>query len=316
MPLLALSPETLEGVAMCGIVGLFLKDKALEPRLGDLLSDMLITMTDRGPDSAGIAIYAGVDGKTAKVTIQSADPESDFTGLAEDLTKAGIDSEIELKSTHAVISIAASKLPEIRAALAEIRPNVRIMGSGESVEIFKEVGLPKDVVQRFGVRAMGGTHGIGHTRMATESAVTTLGAHPFSTGADQCLVHNGSLSNHNNLRRELIREGMAFETQNDSEVAAAYLTAEMAKGKDLGQALTGALDDLDGFFTFVVGTKTGFGVVRDPIACKPAVMAETDKYVAFGSEYRALVNLPGIETARVWEPEPATVYFWDHEKAA
>lgn len=301
---------------MCGIVGLFLKDKALEPRLGDLLSDMLITMTDRGPDSAGIAIYSGVDGKSAKVTIQSAAPENDFAGLAEDLAKTGIDAEIALKSTHAVISIAASQLSEIRDILRDIRPDVRIMGSGESVEIFKEVGLPKDVVQRFGVRSMGGTHGIGHTRMATESAVTTLGAHPFSTGADQCLVHNGSLSNHNNLRRELIREGMSFETQNDSEVAAAYLTAEMAKGKDLGEALTGALDDLDGFFTFVVGTKTGFGVVRDPIACKPAVMAETDQYVAFGSEYRALVNLPGIETARVWEPEPATVYFWDHEKAA
>lgn len=301
---------------MCGIVGLFLKDKALEPRLGDLLSDMLITMTDRGPDSAGIAIYSGVDGKSAKVTIQSAAPENDFAGLAEDLAKTGIDAEIALKSTHAVISIAASQLSEIRDILRDIRPDVRIMGSGESVEIFKEVGLPKDVVQRFGVRSMGGTHGIGHTRMATESAVTTLGAHPFSTGADQCLVHNGSLSNHNNLRRELIREGMSFETQNDSELAAAYLTAEMAKGKDLGEALTGALDDLDGFFTFVVGTKTGFGVVRDPIACKPAVMAETDQYVAFGSEYRALVNLPGIETARVWEPEPATVYFWDHEKAA
>jgi glutamate synthase domain-containing protein 1 len=301
---------------MCGIVGLFLKDKTLEPRLGDLLSDMLITMTDRGPDSAGIAIYGGVDGKTAKVTIQSSAPECDFAGLAEDLANIGIVSDIALKNTHAVISIGASQLTEIRSALAEIRPNVRIMGSGESVEIFKEVGLPKDVVHRFGVRAMGGTHGIGHTRMATESAVTTLGAHPFSTGADQCLVHNGSLSNHNNLRRELIREGMSFETQNDSEVAAAYLTAEMAKGKDLGEALTGALDDLDGFFTFVVGTKTGFGVVRDPIACKPAVMAETDQYIAFGSEYRALVNLPGIETARVWEPEPATVYFWDHEKAA
>ncbi len=301
---------------MCGIVGLFLKDKALEPRLGELLSDMLITMTDRGPDSAGIAIYGGMDGKTAKITIQSAAPDSDFAGLAEDLAEAGIDAEVTQKSTHAVIAIDLRQLGEIRPLLAEIRPDVRIMGSGESVEIFKEVGLPRDVVQRFGVRSMGGTHGIGHTRMATESAVTTLGAHPFSTGADQCLVHNGSLSNHNNLRRELIREGMAFETQNDSEVAAAYLTAEMAKGKDLGQALTGALDDLDGFFTFVVGTKTGFGVVRDPIACKPAVMAETDQYVAFGSEYRALVNLPGIETARVWEPEPATVYFWDHEKAA
>ncbi|WP_147180227.1 MULTISPECIES: class II glutamine amidotransferase [Alphaproteobacteria] len=301
---------------MCGIVGLFLKDKALEPRLGALLSDMLITMTDRGPDSAGVAIYGDLAAGKAKVTVQSADPQSDFDGLETALHKAGISASVMVKSTHAVIEIDAAQLSEIRTVLAEIRPNVRVMGSGESVEIFKEIGPPKDVVARFGVRAMGGTHGIGHTRMATESAVTTLGAHPFSTGADQCLVHNGSLSNHNNLRRELIREGMTFETQNDSEVAAAYLTAEMAKGKNLGEALTGALDDLDGFFTFVVGTKSGFGVVRDPIACKPAVMAETDQYVAFGSEYRALVNLPGIENARVWEPEPATVYFWDHGKAA
>jgi glutamate synthase domain-containing protein 1 len=301
---------------MCGIVGLFLKDKNLEPKLGEMLSDMLIIMTDRGPDSAGIAIYGSPTTGKAKLTLQSAEPELDFNGLADDLAEAGVYAGILVKDTHAVVEVDAAKLPEIRAVLSEIRPAVRVMGSGDSVEIYKETGLPRDVVARFGVRAMGGTHGIGHTRMATESAVTTLGAHPFSTGADQCLVHNGSLSNHNNLRRELIREGMTFETQNDSEVAAAYLTAEMAKGKDLGEALTGALDDLDGFFTFVVGTKSGFGVVRDPIACKPAVMAETDQYVAFGSEYRALVNLPGIETARVWEPEPATVYFWDHEKAA
>jgi glutamate synthase domain-containing protein 1 len=301
---------------MCGIVGLFLKDKSLEPKLGEMLSDMLIIMTDRGPDSAGIAIYGATTSGKAKVTLQSAEPKLDFNGLADDLADAGIDAEILIKDTHAVVELDADKLPQVRALLAEIRPSVRVMGSGDSVEIYKETGLPRDVVARFGVRAMGGTHGIGHTRMATESAVTTLGAHPFSTGADQCLVHNGSLSNHNNLRRELVREGMTFETQNDSEVAAAYLTAEMAKGKDLGEALTSALDDLDGFFTFVVGTKSGFGVVRDPIACKPAVMAETDQFVAFGSEYRALVNLPGIENARVWEPEPATVYFWDHEKAA
>jgi methylamine---glutamate N-methyltransferase subunit A len=303
--------------AMCGIVGLFLKDKSLEPQLGQLLSDMLVTMTDRGPDSAGIAIYGGTADGQGKLTVQSANPATDFESLAEALEGAlGAKPTVTVKSTHAVVEVPAGKLAEARAAIATLRPSIRVMGAGESVEIYKETGLPKDVVARFGVRAMGGSHGIGHTRMATESAVTTLGAHPFSTGADQCLVHNGSLSNHNNLRRELKREGMAFETENDSEVAAAYLTAEMAKGKDLGEALTGALDDLDGFFTFVVGTKSGFGVVRDPIACKPAVMAETDQYVAFGSEYRALVGLPGIETARVWEPEPATVYFWDHEKAA
>ena len=301
---------------MCGIVGLFLKDKSLEPQLGAMLSDMLVIMTDRGPDSAGIAIYGAPSKGRAKITVQSADPKQDFAGLEALLKPVDSSVAVELKSTHAVIETNTDKALAVRDLLAQERSGIRVMGSGDSVEIYKEVGLPKDVVSRFGIRAMGGTHGIGHTRMATESAVTTLGAHPFSTGADQCLVHNGSLSNHNNLRRELVREGMTFETQNDSEVAAAYLTAEMAKGKDLGQALTSALDDLDGFFTFVVGTKSGFGVVRDPIACKPAVMAETDQYIAFGSEYRALVNLPGIENARVWEPEPATVYFWDHEKAA
>ena len=158
---------------------------------------------------------------------------------------------------------------------------------------------------------MQGSHAIGHTRMATESAVTTMGAHPFSTGPDQCLVHNGSLSNHHNLRRDLIHDGMTFETDNDTEVAAAYITWRMNQGMNLGEALKKSLDDLDGFFTFVVGTKNGFAVVRDPIACKPAVMAETDQYVAFGSEYRALAGLPGVDNARVWEPEPATVYFWE-----
>jgi glutamate synthase domain-containing protein 1 len=179
------------------------------------------------------------------------------------------------------------------------------------MEVFKEVGLPRDVAARFNLRDMAGTHGIGHTRMATESAVTTDGAHPFSTGDDQCLVHNGSLSNHNALRRKLARQNVTVSSQNDSEVAAAYLTWKMREGANLGEALEMGLNDLDGFYTFVVGTKNGFGVLRDPIACKPAVLAETDDYVAFGSEYRALVGLPGIDTARVWEPEPATVYFWE-----
>ena len=104
---------------------------------------------------------------------------------------------------------------------------------------------------------------------------------------------------------------MTFETENDTEVGAAYLANQMQQGASLGEALEAGLRDLDGFYTFVIGTRDGFGVLRDPIACKPAVLAETDQYVAFGSEYRALVNLPDIENARVWEPEPATVYFWE-----
>lgn len=297
---------------MCGIVGLFLKDVSLEPQLGQLLTDMLITMTDRGPDSAGIAIYSGAGEGQAKLTLQSPAPEADFAGLEAALTDATDAAvTVAVTFTHAVVTLPSAALETARAALATLRPGIKVMSAGESIQIFKEVGLPKDVAARFDVAAMSGSHGIGHTRMATESAVTTMGAHPFSTGPDQCLVHNGSLSNHNGVRRTLKQAGMTFETENDTEVAAAFISHKLKQGAKLGEAMEATLSDLDGFFTFVVGTKNGFGVVRDPIACKPAVMAETDQYVAFGSEYRALVNLPGIESARVWEPEPATVYFWE-----
>ncbi|WP_454816430.1 class II glutamine amidotransferase [Labrys neptuniae] len=297
---------------MCGIVGLFLKDKSLEPQLGALLSGMLATMCDRGPDSAGFAIYGAPQAGKAKITVQSPDAAKDFDGLAALVEKAvGGKVSITPKDTHAVLTLDADKAEAAREAIKAERPSIRVMGAGEAIEIYKEVGYPTEVAKRFGLAEMTGSHGIGHTRMATESAVTTLGAHPFSTGADECLVHNGSLSNHNNLRRELKHDGMTFETENDSEVAAAYLTWRMNQGLNLGDAMEKGLDDLDGFYTFVVGTKDGFGVVRDPVACKPAVLAETDQYVAFGSEYRALVNLPGIEDAKVWEPEPATVYFWE-----
>jgi glutamate synthase domain-containing protein 1 len=297
---------------MCGIVGLFLKDKSLEPSLGRLTSAMLSTMCDRGPDSAGFAVYGAPANGQAKITVQSPTPEKDFVDLAPTVTKAiGSPAAVHIKSTHAVVTVPADKAEAARAAIRATHPAVRIMGSGEAIEIYKEVGYPTDVSKRFNLAGMSGTHAIGHTRMATESAVTTLGAHPFSTGPDQCLVHNGSLSNHNNIRRDLKHDGMTFETDNDSEVAAAYLSWRMKQGLNLGQALEKSLDDLDGFFTFVVGTKNGFGVIRDPIACKPAVMAETDQYVAFGSEYRALAGLPGVEKARIWEPEPATAYFWE-----
>lgn len=297
---------------MCGIVGLFLKDKTLEPALGSLLSGMLITMTDRGPDSAGLAIYGPHDGTRAKLTIQSENPIDDFAGLEQTLSDAiGSPVSIRVADTHAVVSMAAAKLEAARQAL-QANARIRIMSAGESVEIYKEVGLPKAVTARFEIEKMSGSHGIGHTRMATESRVTTSGAHPYSTGIDQCLVHNGSLSNHNRLREALRREGVTIESENDTEVGAAYLSHQMQQGATLGEALESSLIALDGFFTFVVGTKDGFGVVRDPIACKPAVMAETEQYVAFGSEYRALVDLPGIDHARVWEPEPATVYFWSH----
>lgn len=293
---------------MCGIVGLFLKNDEMRPQLGAMLTDMLITMTDRGPDSAGIAIY-GSGGDGMKITVQSDDPATDFDGLEAALTDALGPIGLRIADTHAILTLPADKR-DTALDLLKAR-GLRIMGVGEAMEIYKETGLPRDVAARFNLRDMGGSHGIGHTRMATESAVTTLGAHPFSTADDQCLVHNGSLSNHNQMRRRLARKGVVTQTENDTEVGAAYISSRIAEGATLGEALEGTLEDLDGFFTFVTGTRNGFGVVRDPIACKPAVMAETGDYVAFASEYRAFADLPGIDTAKVWEPEPATVYFWE-----
>ncbi|NEU14732.1 glutamine amidotransferase family protein [Methylobacterium sp. BTF04] len=295
---------------MCGIVGLFLKNPKLEPQLGALLSNMLGTMTDRGPDSAGFAIY-GSDSAGVKLTLRG--PSQGVLSEAVEKLEGLFDRTFEkvARDTHTVISVPEEREDQIRTWLKANAPDVDVVSSGRRMEIYKEVGLPASVAARFDLAGMTGSHGIGHTRMATESAVTTNGAHPFSTGTDECLVHNGSLSNHNDMRRRLEREGLSFATKNDTEVAAGYLSWRMREGASLKEALESSLSDLDGFFTFVVGTETGFAVVRDPIACKPAVMAETDDYVAFGSEYRALVGLPGIDKARVFEPEPAKVYAWE-----
>jgi len=293
---------------MCGIVGLFLKDASLERELGRLLAGMLGTLCDRGPDSAGFAVYGDETPGGMKLTLR-APPDYDFKQLVKQLEDASGALPHVIRDTHMVITVPLSREQAVRRRLCELAPEITVVGAGRRMEIFKEVGRPDVVAQRFGLPGMAGTHAIGHTRMATESAVTTDGAHPFTTGADQCLVHNGSLSNHNAVRRELLRHGLTFQTENDSEVAAGYMTWKMREGLSLDQALHASLTTLDGFYTFVVGTESGFGVLRDPIACKPAVMAETEKWVAFGTEYRALVDLPAISAARVWEPEPATVYF-------
>jgi len=288
---------------MCGIVGLYCKSAELEPRLGEYLAAMLGQMNDRGPDSAGVAVYRNPapEGST-KLTLYSTDPGFDWSSVGGDVT--------DVRARHAVV-LAEGDASRAEASVRSRLPELRVMSAGRTIEIYKEVGLPSRFVEEFRLHEFAGTHGLGHTRMATESRVTTEGSHPFSTGQDLCLVHNGSLSNHNRLRRELQREGVTFQTDNDTEVAAGYLTWRLREGADLREALEGCLRDLDGFFTFAVGTADGFAVLRDPIACKPAVLAETDDWVAMASEYRAIAVLPGAEDANVWEPAPATLYVWE-----
>jgi len=296
---------------MCGIVGLFLKDARLEPELGRLTATMLMELRDRGPDSAGFAVYGEeTSGITKICVVLSEAAEDGGTRLAKQLAEAlGASVSAEAIEDHIILKTTGDG-SAAREWLIDNVPTATVLSQGESIEIFKGVGDPGKIVDRLQLAGRMGSHAIGHTRMATESAVTIAGSHPFSTGNDTCLVHNGSLSNHNRLRELLQRRGERFQTENDTEVAAAYLTWRSRQGDSLKQALESCLQSLDGFYTFVVGTRDGFAVLRDPIACKPAVMAETEQWVAFGTEFRALAPLPGIGNARIWEPEPSKVYVW------
>lgn len=300
---------------MCGIVGLYLKNDKMTEKLGAYFEPMLIGMSGRGSDSAGIAIYnnLGEDG-VVKMTVFHPDLTFDWDELATYLsTRLGTIFRTAVNASHCILR-GSGQEDAIVDAIEAYDPLLQVMSHGQFIEIYKETGTPLEVTTKFDLSNMGGTHIIGHTRMATESAVTTDGSHPFSTGPDLCLVHNGSLSNHNRLRDYLRNhKGMRIRTENDTEVGAAYVASRLKEGRTLAQAFEDCLDALDGFYTFVAGTKDGFAVLRDPIACKPAVLAETDDYVAFASEYHALTDLPDINHAKVWEPEPATVYSWGSE---
>jgi glutamate synthase domain-containing protein 1 len=300
---------------MCGIVGLFAKAPEIEASLGEHLAAMLAQMNDRGPDSAGVAVYRNpAPACSTKLTLFSADPLQDWEALAAELGNAfGGSPEPSVRSSHAVLAVEA-EAGEAEAWVRQAHPGLRVMSAGQTIEIYKETGRPEAFVRQFALGDLHGTHALGHTRMATESRVTTEGSHPFSTGLDVCLVHNGSLSNHNRLRERLRREGIDFETENDTEVAAGYLAWRLREGASLEEALDGCLEDLDGFYTFLVGTADGFAVLRDPIACKPAVLAESDDWVAMGSEWRAIAVLPGAEDARAWEPAPGVVYAWERAR--
>jgi len=268
---------------------------------------MLVNMGSRGPDSAGFAIYKKESDEEYKYSLCLNDMSFEkFKNNLKDIINF---SDIEENSNHVVLK-SKDNPKEVLEILSKDFKEVSVVGYGKSIEIFKQVGEPKDVVKKFNLKDFSGTHGIGHTRMATESAITTDGSHPYSTGEDECLVHNGSLSNHNNLRRKLKKKGINFNSENDTEVAAGYISSNLLNKKSLNDTHKDGLKDLDGFYTFITGTRKGFAVLRDEIACKPAVIAETDDYVAIASEFQAMAHLPNVNNAKIFEPEPGIVYSW------
>jgi methylamine---glutamate N-methyltransferase subunit A len=296
---------------MCGIVGLHLREPSLYPQLGALLTTMLSELVDRGPDSAGMAIYGddqwSPPGHSTATLLGSQVPAASLaTQLSAELGVAvtGIDK------TPTTVLHAPVDYEILTAAARSAAPTARLIGFGSELTVLKGTGNPREQAQAFGLPNASGWQGVGHTRMATESAVVAEGSHPFSVGPDQCLVHNGSFSNHMSIKHQLERDGVVFDSENDTEVGARFVAKQLAEGADLEKALLALNETFDGFYTLLVSTAESFAVLRDAISCKPAIIAETDQWVAMASEYRALANLPGIGSARIFEPEPEEVYVW------
>ena len=296
---------------MCGIVGLLVKNPALRNRLGALMVPMLVGMTERGPDSAGLAVYTTpVGARQHKLSLYSGETAVDWSEL---LRKIDADfsaaQQISAHGNHAVLTSAADP-DELTEWLSLHAPGVAVLSVGRSIDLYKDVGAPADIAERYDFKSLQGSHLVGHTRMATESAVTPAHAHPFTAGRDFCLVHNGSLSNPHLVRKRLEPLGIEFETDNDTEAACRFFEWRLREGDDLKTAVQRGFSELDGFFTFLMGTDSELLIVRDAFACKPAVVAETDDYVAIASEFRSLAHLPHISHATLFEPKPEEIYSW------
>jgi amidophosphoribosyltransferase len=301
---------------MCGIVGLLVKTPALRDRLGELMVPMLIGMTERGPDSAGLAVFTdALPESRRKLSLYSGLTEAgtnfDWAGLAHALeADTGIEAGVTARGNHAVFTFEADP-DAVKRWIREREPGLHILSTGRSIDLYKDVGTPRQVAEYYDFTHLRGTHLVGHTRMATESAVTPDRAHPFTAGEDFCLVHNGSLSNPNHVRRMLEPRGIHFDTDNDTEAACRFLEWRLREGDELEAALQKGFDELDGFYTFLMGTPDKLALIRDPFACKPAVVAETDEWVAIASEFRSLAHLPGVKHANVFEPAPEEMYVWN-----
>lgn len=296
---------------MCGIVGLHLRTPDLYPRLGELLTGMLCEMSNRGSDSAGVAVYGDptwTPPGRGCVSLLDVDADSQSVGTAVGSALGGDVHVAMVGDTYLLTSDADSEA--LLSAVRTTYPRALVAGFGADLAVLKGVGDPATLTASWGLHEAKGWQGVGHTRMATESAVTPSGAHPYAVGPEQCLVHNGSFANHATIRRELQAAGVRFDSENDTEVGARFIASKLADGCDVQTALKELCATFDGFYTLLVSNRDSFAVVRDAIACKPAVIAETADWVAMGSEYRALSGLPGVENAVIWEPEPEVVYAW------
>ncbi len=299
---------------MCGIVGYFDKTRAEDIPLGDILLGMLNALGCRGPDSTGVAMFGShrPDFFVAQVKLgdngNNASRSSEVTAAA-----ASFDGQEFLQSDSYLRFLfrEPADLKPFLSAIESIGPDVEVVSVGRRLEIVKQVGSPSLLEKAFHISQYHGRHGIGHTRLSTESVVDLSHSQPFWGHGypDLAIVHNGHITNYHQLRRKYEQRGVRFYTENDSEIVATFLAEKLRQGAELQTALGFMLTELDGSFSCLAATDSAFGFVKDPFSFKPLLVAETDRFVAAATEEIAIrAAIPGNYTVR--EAQAKEVQVW------
>jgi glutamate synthase domain-containing protein 1 len=299
---------------MCGIIGFLDKRGGRNRPVGRTLLTMLQALSCRGPDSAGVAIFGPPH---ARWILQVKFPEQGDPAKASKTaleTLRDCVSVIGHKTTGAYLRLEVERSADpadLEQTLLACLPGAEIVSLGQQLEIVKQVGSPAQLEQIYGIARKMGSHGIGHTRLSTESRVDLSHSQPFWAHGvpDLATVHNGHITNYHKLRRQYEQRGYRFFTENDSEVIGVYLRDRLAAGLSLVDALRSSLDDFDGSFSYLAASADQLAYVKDGFGFKPLMVAETDDFVAIATEEIALRQALGREfVAR--EPAPGTMQVW------
>lgn len=294
---------------MCGIIGFLDKREQADFPLGRTLLTMLQALSCRGPDSAGVALFGGRGEMQLRLSVP---PGMERQTLNEILREEGLVIQRSYRTgVHDVQIAAEHDWTKLERRIQQRLPGSEILCLGEHMSLFKQVGSPDELEAAYRISALYGTHGIGHTRMSTESRVDLSHSQPFWAHGvpDLAAVHNGHITNYHKLRRRFEQDGYRFYTENDSEIIGVYLRDRMAAGRSLEGAMRSSLDDFDGSFCYLAATKDQIGFVKDSYGFKPLMLAETEDFVAIATEEIALRRTLGHDFA-AHEPAPGAMRLW------